>query len=192
LQNISDVELIKRAKNRKNDPAAGAEAVGELYDRNHEAIFRYIWSRVSDPQLAEDLTGDVFTRMVINLPKYQYTGRPFSAWLFSIAHNVVIDNYKKANSRNQVPLEEVINTHASGHDPAQIVEKQIFVERIETGLKKLTPFKQDVIILRFIVGLPLQEVASILGKTISSIKVTQHRAIHDLREILEAHTGEEI
>ena len=63
--------LIKRAQNRQNDPAIGAEAVGELYDRYHESIYRYIWLRVSDQHLAEDLTGDVFTRMVINLPNYR-------------------------------------------------------------------------------------------------------------------------
>ena len=191
MQNISDVELIKRTKNRENDPAAGAEAVGELYDRYHQTIYRYIWSRVSNPQLAEDLTSEVFTRMVIGLPKYRYTGKPFSAWLYSIARHIVIDNYKKTGSHNQVPLEEVIDTHAGGHDPAQIVEDQIFMERIVTGLQELNSFKQDVIVLRFIAGLSLQEVALILERTISSIKVTQHRAINELREILETHTGEE-
>jgi RNA polymerase sigma-70 factor (ECF subfamily) len=191
LQNISDVELIKRAKNRKNDPVAGAAAVGELYDRYYEAIFRYIWARVSNLQLAEDLTGDVFTRMVIHLPKYRYTGNPFSAWLYSIARHVVIDNYKKASSRNEVPLEDMVAVYAGGRDPAQIVEQQIFEERIVEGLSELNSFKRDVIILRFIVGLSLQEVASILERTISSIKVTQHRAIKELREILETHTGEE-
>jgi RNA polymerase sigma factor (sigma-70 family) len=106
LQNINDAELIKRAQNRRGKPTAGAEAVGELYDRYQESVFRYIWSRVSNPQLAEDLTGDVFTRMVVNLPKYRYTGAPFKAWLYSIARNLVIDNYRKASSRNQLPIEK--------------------------------------------------------------------------------------
>ena len=191
MQNISDAELIKRARNRQNDPAAGAEAVGELYDRYHESIFRYIWSRVSDQQLAEDLTGDVFTRMVTNLPRYRFTGTPFQAWLYRIARNLVIDTHRKASSRHEMPLEQVINNSAGEHNPAQIVEDQIFFEQVQAVLAELKPFKQDVIILRFIVGLSLKEVASILVRTISSIKVTQHRALKELRAVLESQTGEE-
>jgi RNA polymerase sigma-70 factor (ECF subfamily) len=191
LQNINDAELIKRAQNRRGKPTAGAEAVGELYDRYQESVFRYIWSRVSNPQLAEDLTGDVFTSMVVNLPKYRYTGAPFKAWLYSIARNLVIDNYRKASSRNQLPIEKAADLSTDKDGPAQIVENQIFIEQIQTALQELTPYKQDVLILRFIVGLPLQEVASILGKTTGSIKITQHRALNKLRMILKSNTGEE-
>jgi RNA polymerase sigma-70 factor (ECF subfamily) len=191
LQNINDAELIKRAQNRRGNPTASAEAVGELYDRYQESIFRYIWSRVSNPQLAEDLTGDVFTSVVVNLSKYRYTGAPFKAWLYSIARNLVIDNYRKASSRNQLPIEKAADLSTDEDGPAQIVENQIFIEHIQTALQELTPYKQDVLILRFIVGLPLQEVASILGKTTGSIKITQHRALNKLRMILKSNTGEE-
>jgi len=191
LQNINDAELIKRAQNRRGNPAAGAEAVGELYDRYQESVFRYIWSRVSNLQLAEDITGDVFTRMVVNLPKYRSTGAPFQAWLYSIARNLVIDSYRQASSRNQLPIEKAADLSTDEDGPAQIVENQIFIEQIQTALQELTPYKQDVLILRFIVGLPLQEVASILGKTIGSIKVTQHRALNKLRMILGSNPGEE-
>lgn len=191
MQNINDAELIKQAKNRQADPTTGAAAVGELYDRYHELVFRYVWSRVSDRQLAEDITGDVFTRMVINLPKYRPTGVPFLAWLYRIARNLVIDNYRKTDSRDQLSLEQIKNISTEENGPAQMVENQIIIEQILAALQELKPFKQDVLTLRFIVGLPVKEVASILGKTISSIKVTQHRALKELRIILESHTGEE-
>jgi RNA polymerase sigma-70 factor (ECF subfamily) len=191
LQNISDVELVKRARNRQNDPIAGAEAVGELYDRYHESIFRYIWARVSDYQLAEDLTGDVFTRMVTNLPRYRYTGTPFQAWLYRIARNLVIDNHRKASTRNELLLGSEVNNRVDEQNPAQIAEDQIFIEEVIAMLKGLKPYKQDVIILRFIIGLSLKEVSKILGKTIGSVKVTQHRALKELRTIIELKTGEE-
>ena len=190
MPNISDADLIKRAQNRQKDPAAGAEAVGELYDRYHVSIYRYIWSRVSDQQLAEDLTGDVFTSMVINLPRYRFIGTPFQAWLYRIARNLIIDSHRKASSRNEVPLDEVVNSSAGDHDPSQIVEDQIVVEQVQAVLGELKPLKQDVLILRFIVGLSLNEVASILGRTIGSVKVTQHRALRELRTILESQIGE--
>lgn len=190
MHNISDADLIKRAQNRQQDPAAGAEAVGELYDRYHESIFRYIWSRVSNQQLAEDLTGEVFIRMVTNLPNYRLYGAPFEAWLYRIARNLVIDSRRKASNRNELPLENVIDNSAGDHNPAQIVEDQMFVEKVRLGMGQLKPLKQDVIILRFIVGLSLKEVAKILGKSVGSIKVTQHRAIKELRTILESNSGE--
>ena len=191
MPNISDADLIKRAQNRQKDPAAGAEAVGELYDRYHVSIYRYIWSRVSDQHLAEDLTGDVFTSMVINLPRYRFIGTPFQAWLYRIARNLIIDSHRKASSRNEMALDGVINSIADEHDPSQIVEDQIVVEQVQAVLGELKPLKQDVLILRFIVGLSLNEVASILGRTIGSVKVTQHRALRELRTILESQTGEE-
>ena len=190
MQNLSDAELIKLAHNRKNDPAAGSEAVGELFDRYHESVFRYVWSRVSNPRLAEDLTGDVFTRVVINLPKYHYTGTPFLAWLYRIARNLIIDHHRSTRYQEHLPIEQVENLHTPEKNPAQIVENQIYIEQVQAAIQGLKPFKQDVLILRFIVGLPLKEVASVLGRPIDSIKVTQHRALKELRTILESQTGE--
>ena len=186
LQNSTDDELIRLAQNRQDDPAAGAGAVGELYDRYHESIFRYIWSRVLDKQLAEDLTGDVFTSMVVNLPKYRSIGAPFQAWLYRIARNLIIDHHRKASSRNELHFDEIINSSAGEEDPTQVVEDQMIIEQVQAVLGELNPLKQDVIILRFIVGLSLNEVASILGRTLSSIKVTQHRALKELRMKLES------
>jgi RNA polymerase sigma-70 factor (ECF subfamily) len=190
LQNITDYELIKRAKNKQGNPASGAEAIGELYYLYQEAVFRYICSRVSNPQLAEDLTGEVFTRMVINLPKYHYTGAPFLAWLYRIARNLVIDNHRSHNARNHLPIDQVENLSTSEMGPALVVENQIFIEQIRSAIQELKPYKREVLILRFLVGLSLNEVASILDKTISSIKVTQHRALKEVRTILDSHTGE--
>ena len=192
MQNINDAELVKQAQDRRNDHAAGAEAIGELYDRYHESIFRYIWSRVSDQQLAEDLTGDVFTRMVIHLPKYRPTGVPFQAWLFRIARNLMIDNHRKTSAYKEYSLDSVVNDIAGASNPAQIVEDQHFIDQVQSVLQVLNPFRRDVITLRFIVGLSLQEVAKVLGKSKGSIKVAQHRALKELRTILESKIGEEI
>jgi RNA polymerase sigma-70 factor (ECF subfamily) len=190
LQNSTDAELIRLAQNRQDDPTAGASAIGELYDRYHESIFRYIWSRVSDRQLAEDLTGDVFTSMVVNLPKYRLLGTPFQAWLYRIARNLIIDYRRKASSRRELQLDDVINSSAGEEDLPQVVEDQMIIEQVQTALGELKPLKQDVIILRFFVGLSLNEVASILGRTLSSVKVTQHRALKELRMKIESYAGE--
>jgi RNA polymerase sigma-70 factor (ECF subfamily) len=192
LLNITDAELIKQAQHKKANPASGVEAVGELYDRYHDLVFRYIWSRVSDPQLAEDLTGDVFIRMVVNLPRYRLTGAPFRAWLLSIARNLIIDDHRKASYRDHLPIEKAENLKAENEAPPKVVENRLYIEEVQKALQELKPIKQDILILRFIVGLPLREVAAALGKTVGSIKVTQHRALKELRMILESESGTQL
>jgi len=189
LPNFTDAELIERAQNKKANPASGAEAIGELYDRYHDQVFRYIWSRVSDQHLAEDLTGDVFIRMVTNLPRYRPTGAPFRAWIMSIARNLVIDHHRKASSHNQLPIEVAENLKVDKENPAEIVESQIVIDEVQLALQELKPIKQDILILRFIVGLSLREVATAVGKTVGSVKVTQYRALQELRTILESESG---
>jgi len=192
LQSTSDAELIERAQDRSVNRAVSAPAIGELYDRYHEDVFRYIWARVYNQQLAEDLTGDVFIRMVTHLPKYRPSGTPFTAWLYRIARNLVIDHHRKATNRYEVlSIDEIEQHPEKGESIANQVENQIFVEQVQGAIRTLKPDKQDVIILRFIVGLPSQTVADILGKSVGSIKVTQHRALKELRRILEPLSGEE-
>src|SRR5512135_804856 len=91
MQDSSDAELITRAQRGE------VNAIGRLYDRHRESIFRYLWIRLDDRQLAEDLTGDVFMRMLDALPRYQMKGQPFRAWLYRIAHNLAIDYFRKMN-----------------------------------------------------------------------------------------------
>ena len=80
---LTEASIVKKAQ--KGD----SSAVGWLFDNHHEAIFRFIWLRVRDHALAEDLTGEVFMRMVAELPRYQNRDLPFRAWLYRIAHNLV-------------------------------------------------------------------------------------------------------
>ena len=71
------------------------EAVGELYDRHRPQIFRFAWSRLGHRQLAEDVTAEVFARMVKSIGDYQVLDLPFQAWLYRIARNLIIDHYRR-------------------------------------------------------------------------------------------------
>ena len=169
LQEISDAELVQRAQDGRSGTAPGAEAVAELYNRYHERIFHYIWSRVADPPLAEDLTGDVFVRMVTNLPRYRPTTAPFQAWLFRIARNLVIDHARKAGTRNEIPLKDhADHLRDDGKSLTRIVDRNMSIEQVQNAIQELNPLRQDVVGLRFIVGLSLKDVASLLGKTVGS------------------------
>jgi RNA polymerase sigma-70 factor (ECF subfamily) len=183
------MELVRRAQ--AHPPAsAGAEAVCELYNRYHNRIFRYLWSRLSDRQQAEDLTGEVFIHMLHGLPRYRPTEAVFGAWLFRIARNLLYDQYRKVGNRQEISLDQVQHMGSQAGDPAEGVEERLFIERVKGGLHALQPAHQEVIILRFLAGLSLQEVADILGKTVGAVKIIQHRGLNDLRSILGSEASE--
>lgn len=177
MSGYSDRDLIRRAQQGDGD------AAGLLYNRYHEDIFNFIWARVRNKQLAEDLTGEVFTRMMINLPTYRERGVPFAAWLYRIARNLVIDQYRKRGSRLYFPLDE--RRDKDNADPVDIVEQRLEMERIFRAMRHIKDIEQEVIILRFVVGLSLLEVAEILDKHVGTVKTLQHRGLKALRLALQ-------
>ncbi len=160
-------------------------AIGELYDRHHEPIFCYVLVRVSDRSLAEDLTGEVFARMVTGLAGYRLTEIPFRAWLYRVAHNLVVDHYRKEKGRQAVPLEHAADLSDPADNPASTVERQLTLEQVQSALSELDPSQREVVELRFLCGLSLREVALALDKTLAAIKSLQHRGLKALRVALE-------
>jgi RNA polymerase sigma-70 factor (ECF subfamily) len=157
------------------------QAVGKLYDQHHEALFRYIWARVGETQLAEDLTGDVFVRMLDALPHYRPSGVPFRAWLYRIARNLLVDHYRKAHIRSAEPLQESAKGAESHDEPGLLFEQKLSVERLHQVLAELDEAQREVVSLRFLAELSLQETAATLEKTEAAIKALQHRGLAALR-----------
>jgi RNA polymerase sigma-70 factor (ECF subfamily) len=191
LSQVSDSELVKRAQIKPLGDASGAEAIGELYDRYNEQVFRYVWARVYDRNSAEDLTGEVFVRMVANLPKYRPTSTPFLAWLYRIAHNLVIDHYRKEENKRELHLDQVDQLLLDTNNPADMTEDKMFYNRVKIALLEINPTWQEVIVLRFLMGMSLQEVAVTLGKSVGAVKVAQHRGLKELRNVLQPEVSED-
>jgi RNA polymerase sigma-70 factor (ECF subfamily) len=175
---VDDAALIKRAQ------GGDVDAVGELYDVHHQPIFRYVWSRVGDQQLAEDLTGEIFTRMVISLSGYRSGDVPFRAWLYRIARNLIVDHHRSENGRFPTSLDVVENVSSGGSQPDPIVERILTLERVQAALTRIDPAQQEIIRLRFVAGLSLNEAAKTVGKTIPAVKSLQHRGLAALRAVL--------
>jgi RNA polymerase sigma-70 factor (ECF subfamily) len=161
------------------------EAVGQLYDRHHTRIFRYLVSRLRDRQVAEDLTGEVFARMVRDLTKYQPRGVPFQSWLYRIAHNLAVDHRRVQGRRKLVPLFVAENAQSSDHNLEAQIEQKLTLERVADALETLQPSQQEVVVMRFLIGLSLREVAAVLDKTIPAVKSAQHRGLVALRAALQ-------
>jgi RNA polymerase sigma-70 factor (ECF subfamily) len=157
------------------------DAIGALYDQHQEAIFRYLWARLGERQAAEDLTGDVFMRMIGALPNYRPSA-PFRAWLYRIARNRLIDHYRR-RAQSPLPL-----THAevktAEADPITLAEHTLTIERLHRALAQLEEAQREVVALRFLSGLSLQETAAALDKTEAAIKALQHRGLAALRGLL--------
>ena len=178
MQELDDMELVKRAQ------AGNAAAVGELYDRHQPRIFRYIRFKVAHTQLAQDLTGEVFLRMVNHLSSFEPRGVAFSAWLYRIATNLVIKEGQRESKQPLVPL-VYANYISQNHDnPTQVVERRLEKEWLCQGMDKIDENQREVIIMRFVVGLSLKETADTLNRTVAAVKTLQHRGILALQAAL--------
>jgi RNA polymerase sigma-70 factor (ECF subfamily) len=166
------------------------DAIGALYDQHHLALFRYIWLRVGERTLAEDLTGDVFVRMLAALPRYRPSPVSFRAWLYRIARNRVIDHYRKEGDRHSTPLEQAEAQKADDQAPLTLFERKLTLERLRRALESLDQTQREVVTLRFLSGLSLQETAGVMGKTEAAIKALQHRGLATLRSTLSEESGD--
>lgn len=158
------------------------EAIGALYEAYVQPIFNYISYRVESDQVAEDLTAEVFVRMVAGLPAYQFTGAPFGAWLYRIAATRIADHYR---ARKHVVETELSYDQASDDtDPFGTVAKHEEHEQLRQALVTLSEDHQTLLILRFMHQMPHAQVAEIMNKSEGTIRVMQHRALQALAKAL--------
>lgn len=173
-----DLALVQRAQ------SGDAEAVGALFDKHYRTMFRYFYVRVRQQQLAEDLAGELFTRMVHYLPSFEPTAVPFRAWLFRIAYNLTMDHFRVLNGKPLEPLEQAQAVAQPEQNPVRQVEQQMTNQTLLASLETLVPEQRQVIILRFLLGLSLQETAVIMERSLSAVKAMQHRGLKIMRASL--------
>jgi RNA polymerase sigma-70 factor (ECF subfamily) len=163
---------------------AGDElALAELYNLYFPRVYRYILARTGNPYDAEDLTEEVFLRVVDAIERFQWREAPFSAWLFRIAHNAVISQRRKEGARGRSsPLSEALPVNSQG--PEEMVENHLALNEIMKAAETLPEAQRRVIGLRFAAGLSVAETARTMGKGEGNVKVIQHKAIAKLREML--------
>lgn len=160
------------------------DAIGELYDGHHEQIFRYVWSRVRHKEAAEDLTGEIFARMVTHLPAYRPQQAPFRAWLYQIARNLIVDHFRRSGQQTAVPLQQV-NAPANHANPDGLIDRQLSLEKVQEALERIDSEQRDVVLMRFVLGMSLEEVAETLNKSVGAVKSIQHRGLKSLRATLK-------
>jgi RNA polymerase sigma-70 factor, ECF subfamily len=157
-----------------------------LYDRHHTRIFRYIRARIYDTHLAQDLTGEVFLQMVAHLADYRVTAVPFSAWLYRIAHNHLVNHIARKESRYQhLPLAQAATWAIQKQTRRDWSSDSLCLEAVQQALERIDETQREVIILRFWLGYSLKETADMLGKSVAAIKSQQHRGLLALEAALK-------
>ncbi|MBN1692941.1 MAG: sigma-70 family RNA polymerase sigma factor, partial [Dehalococcoidales bacterium] len=138
---------------------------------------------------AEDMTQQVFLNALKSISSYRFKGMPFSSWLYRIAHNQVVDYYRKKSKQATVPLDESLPIPARGDDPERLTEKKIEIHELVMATRHLTEAQQEVISLRFAAELSIAEVAGVMGRSEGAVKALQHSAIVALRKQLTTEQG---
>lgn len=178
----TDAELLKKAQD------GNAEAFGELYERHAQAVFRFLYSHLSNRLDAEDLTGDVFLRSWRSLPGYRERGAPFVAYLLRVARNALIDFYRRTSKAQEEDIENtIVPDKAAG--PVEVVGAQLESQELRQTLQQLATDYRAVLTLRFISELSVAETSQVMGKSEGSVRVLQHRALVALRKLLEDGKG---
>ena len=164
--------------------AGDPDAFSRLYEKHYEQIHRYVLYRVSSIEEAEDITQRVFMQAWPAIGRYRPTGSPFVAWLFTIAHNLVVTFYRK--KRQTAPLDDQIEEGNLSSSPEFVAEAEFEQNRTRSAVSELRPDYQKVIQLRFTDNRSHRDIAVELGKTEGAVRVMQHRALIRLRGILES------
>ena len=171
-----EARLVHQAK------SGDSEAFAQLYDAYVERVYRYILFRVSEDETTEDLVSQVFLKAWQNLDRYKVGSSPFIAWLYTIARNLVIDHYRA--KKDILPLESVRALPSDMQSPPEEVEAHFDLEAMRDGLQSLTGDQQQVLILKYIAGLPNENIAKIMKKQEGTIRGLQMRALQTLSKYM--------
>lgn len=170
-------ELVAHAIER--DP----EAFAELYDRNVVRVYRHVYYLVNDAREAEDLTAQTFLKAWEAIDRYKERGAPIVAWLLRISHNLTV-SYLRAK-RDHGVLDEAFVDQKLHRNPEDSLEQSTDEASVRRAILDLREEQRQVIILRFVEEMDYRQVAAMIGKSVPAVRVIQHRALGNLRKIMQ-------
>ncbi len=180
VQSQTDVSALVREAQQ-----GGTAAFSALYEHYYDSIFRYVSFRTGNTTEAEDITAEVFVRMIESIHRFKWKGYPFSSWLFRIAHNLVVDFYRKKGRRRMVSLENAPPIMEEGVVDADArMDLELTMGDVRKAMEDLTDLQREAITLRFAAGLSVAETAKAMGKKDNAVKALQHAGLKKLRRAL--------
>ncbi len=170
--------LVERAARR--DQAAFAA----LYDLFLGPMYRYVYYRVGNRADAEDIAEQVFLQAWAAIDRFRWQGKPFVAWLYTLAHNLVVDWRRRSHPTQSLDNDEhPIDLRSTTAERA--LSQSLDADLLAPAIRRLTPEQQQVITLKFVAGLDTAQVATVMNKREGTIRALQLRALQSLRRDLE-------
>lgn len=160
------------------------DAFAKIYDNFIDQIYRYVYYRVQGEDV-EDIVETVFLKVWENLKQYKPQQKSFSAWVFRIAHNLVIDHYRAAKDKAYEELNPDLPDLDRMHHPIKITQDRFDNATLKKAMVKLKKQYHDIILYKFVNELSNSEIAEILGKSEGSLRILQFRALKALKRELE-------
>jgi RNA polymerase sigma-70 factor (ECF subfamily) len=183
----TDAEMLALIKDAQRGIPA---AYDRLYNLYADRIFRYVYARLGQREAAEDLTADVFVRLIQGLPRFRVNAEhpvaSFSAWLYRIAGNLLTDHYRRQRYRQHADIDDHAHLAGSGPSPDQLAAEAEQGQLVDLALTKLEQEQQAVVLYRFAEHYSTQQVADLMGKTTGAVKALQYRALNNLRRLLSS------
>ncbi|MEH0158251.1 sigma-70 family RNA polymerase sigma factor [Limibacter armeniacum] len=174
-----EMAIIEKARHQP-------EAFRFLYEKYYKAIFLFVFKRVGTEDMAAEVTSQVFLKAMDNLPKYEFRGVPFSAWLFRIAANQVNDHFRKSTTDRVVSLESGIINTLVDEDDSEMPETDE-MELLGQLLNELNESEISLLELRYFEKRSVKDVAYMLDISEANVKVKTHRVIGKLKKLAKRY-----
>jgi RNA polymerase sigma-70 factor, ECF subfamily len=167
--------LVERAR------SGDREAYAMLFDRFHDEIYRFAARRMGDPIAGQDVAAETFADVFKGIHKYEQTGAPFEAWLYTIARRRIVDQVRSRARHDyaELPGDHALEPSSSGHETSVLDGMTL-----RALIARLPETERDVVELRFMEDLDVERTALRLGKQPGAVRVAQHRALTKLRTMM--------
>lgn len=168
-------------------------AFGEIYSIYRLMVYKFVYHRVGIRQLAEDISQETFARALKRIPTFKWQGTDVGAWLVTIARNLIADHYKSGWSRlvdvAETPTEnrlDVVRKQIDDHNsPEVLVGAYLESRAIWSAAQRITDQQRQVVVLRFLEGLSVEQTAARMGVNAGAVKALQYRAVRALRREMQ-------
>jgi RNA polymerase sigma-70 factor (ECF subfamily) len=150
-------------------------------------VYGYLFHHTSGKaQLAEDLSEEVFVKVLERLHSYQDRGLPFTSWVYRIAHNHLVDYFRAQPRQGTVPIDDCYDL--AERKAEKSLDDALTNAELAKALKKLTDDQRQVLVLRFLQGMNLAQTAAATGKSEDAVKKLQARGLQAIRRVLGQQT----
>jgi RNA polymerase sigma-70 factor (ECF subfamily) len=157
------------------------DSAGLLFDHYYPRVYRYALSKLGRAQDAEDVAAETFARVLRRLDRFRWRGAGFEAWIFRIAYNLIVDQYRGSGREE---LSEESDERSENVTPEDLYFQTETASELSKMLSKLSDDQREVLLLRFVAGLETDEITKVMGRSSNAIRQLQFRALDSLRKQL--------